>query len=194
MSWLVLVKHSIPEIVPDLSAHKWRLSAEGRDLCKPLAHRLADFSPDVLIASTEPKATETGQQVAALLKCPLEIAENLHEHKREYVPFRPYKDFEAQIRVLFDRPDELVFGEETADEVHQRFAHAVGNIVQQHADQNIVIVTHGTVMTLFLSRLIGIEPFPFWKSLAMPAFVVLILPQLHLVAVVASLTSISNPG
>lgn len=47
----------------------------------------------------------------------------------------------------------------------------------RHPVGNIIIVAHGTVITLFVSRRAGLEPFPFWKRLALPSFVVLSLPD-----------------
>ncbi len=40
-----------------------------------------------------------------------------------------------------------------------------------------MVVAHGTVITLFVARRAGLEPFPFWKRLGLPAFVALSLPD-----------------
>ena len=32
----------------------------------------------------------------------------------------------------------------------------------------LLVVTHGTVLSLYLSRSLALEPFPLWKSLALP--------------------------
>ncbi len=47
MPRLILVKHSLPEIVPALPANEWRLSEGGRPRCRVLAERLAAYSPFV---------------------------------------------------------------------------------------------------------------------------------------------------
>ena len=51
--YLILVKHSVPEIVTDHPAHTWRLSAEGRRRAGRLAEELARFAPDVILSSDE---------------------------------------------------------------------------------------------------------------------------------------------
>jgi broad specificity phosphatase PhoE len=56
---LILVKHSLPEIVENLSAREWKLSDEGRIRAQQLAERLIPFRPDYRISSVEPKAKET---------------------------------------------------------------------------------------------------------------------------------------
>jgi broad specificity phosphatase PhoE len=48
----------------------------------------------------------------------------------------------------------------------------------------VAVVTHGTVMTLFVTRAAGLEAFPFWKRLGLPAFVVLSWPGFGLLDVV----------
>jgi broad specificity phosphatase PhoE len=56
MSHLILVRHSLPEMVAGVDAREWRLSDEGRERCIALAKRLAPYQPARLISSDEPKA------------------------------------------------------------------------------------------------------------------------------------------
>jgi broad specificity phosphatase PhoE len=85
---------------------------------------------------------------------------------------------------LFERPDELIFGRETAHEAHERFAGAVERTLERFPEGNLAIVTHGTVLTLFVARATGIEPASFWKRLGLPAFAVMTLPERTLLEVV----------
>jgi len=182
---LVLVRHALPEFVVGLPASEWQLSGEGRQRCQRLADRLAAYDLATVITSTEPKAVETGQIVADALHLPLETAPGLHEHERGVVTSTgDQAAFRAQVRRLFERPDELIFGAETANQAHARFATAVAAAIEQHPHGNLAIVTHGTVITLFIARAAGLDPVPFWKSLGLPAFAVLSLPDLHLLEVI----------
>jgi broad specificity phosphatase PhoE len=185
MRKLILVKHSLPEIVSDLPANQWRLSDTGRLRCKRLAERLATYNPDVIVASLEPKAAETGRIVASRLGKPFETAENLHEHDRSNVRlFDTKEQFEARVASFFENPQRLVFGRETADDAHRRFAEAVAGVIGKYPSGNLAVVTHGTVMTLLVARAVGLAPFPFWKQLGLPSFVVLSLPKFDLLTVV----------
>jgi len=184
---LVLVRHSLPEIVPSLPASQWRLSEEGRLRCEKLAERLALYEPAIVVTSLEPKAAETGQIAADILGVPFKTASGLHEHQRPRAGlFRIREQFEAQVARLFERPGELILGNETADQAHARFATAIAAVVGQHPAGNLVVVTHGTVLTLFVTRIVGLDPVPFWKRLGLPCFVVLLLPDLDLLKVVAN--------
>jgi broad specificity phosphatase PhoE len=185
MRKLILVRHSLPEIVSDLPANQWRLSDAGRLRCKRLADRLATYDPDVIVASLEPKATETGRIVASRLGKPFETAKNLHEHDRSNGgPWDTKEQFEARVASFFENPQRVVFGRETADDAHRRFAGAVAEVIGKYPSGNLAVISHGTVMTLFVARAAGLDSFPFWKRLGLPSFVVLSLPGFGLLTVV----------
>ena len=171
MRKLILVKHSAPAIIPTVPAREWHLSDEGRTKAVTLAGQLAAYHPGAIITSTEPKAIETGQMVAERLGIPVETVEDLHEHERSQAGFTGNEEFQASVARFFASPEQLVFGSETADAAHRRFAQAVENVLAAHPEGNVVIVAHGTVITLFVTRLSGQDAFPFWKSLGLPSYV-----------------------
>jgi broad specificity phosphatase PhoE len=181
MNYLILVKHSLPEIIAGVSAEEWQLSDEGRRRCLPLAARLAHYRPDLLLASIEPKAMQTAELIAGALQMPWSTAVDLHEHRRRHLPFYDSATWQQLVADFFARPDELIFGQETAVQARDRFVTAVQAIVRQHHQQTILIVAHGTVITLFAAALAHIDPLPFWQSLTLPSAISFTLPsyQLH---------------
>ena len=186
MRMLILVKHSLPEIVREAPASRWRLSAEGRARCAPLARALAPYGPDRFVASAQPKARETAEIVAGLLDKPISTAEGLHEHDRDNVPyFETTGEFEAAVAALFAAPDTLVFGRETADEARARFTAAVEATLARYPRDNVAIVAHGTVIALFVAACADIAPDLLWRRLGLPSFVVLSLPERSLLTTVA---------
>jgi broad specificity phosphatase PhoE len=182
---LILIRHSLPEIIPTLPASQWHLSDEGRRRCRALADELAVYRPQVIVTSVEPKAVETGRLVADRLGLPCEVSPGLHEHERPEVVFGTREQFEASVAEFFVRPGALVFGAETAGQAHARFRRAVDDALAQYPERTVVIVTHGTVMTLFVAWANELEPFPFWQRLGLPAFVVLSRPDFVLESVAA---------
>lgn len=186
MNYLVLVKHSLPEIIPTTPAKEWQLSKAGRVRCKALADHLAPYFPDVLISSLEPKAIETAQIAAHRLNKPYYTHEGLHEHDRTGVDFLGREQFEAKVKEFFLHPDRLVFGKETAAQAVERFSKALTAVEVEHPNKNIVVVSHGTVITLFVEKISNLDSFSFWRSLDLPSFVVLSLPQHSLVKIVES--------
>jgi broad specificity phosphatase PhoE len=188
MATLILVRHSISRQQPGISAHLWQLTDEGIARCKVLAEQLKAYRPAVIVTSAEPKAQQTGALLAEILGTPLETEADLHEQLRKTAPYSANEaDFKARIRELFAKPDELVFGEETANQARARFRHSIDAILSRHPGQNVAAVTHGTVLSLFVSQVANLDPVAFWESLGMPAYLVFDLPDFRLTTIRAML-------
>lgn len=171
--YLIFVKHSLPEIVENLPAREWRLSSAGRERAQRLAERVSRFQPEMIVSSVEPKAKETAEIVANHLGLEFQVMLDLHEHDRSTTPYLSRVEFESVVQEFFQEPNELVFGSETANQAHERFCNAVNGGLNSHGDKTIVIVSHGTVISLFVARLIGVSDFLLWNELGLPSFVVI---------------------
>jgi broad specificity phosphatase PhoE len=169
--YLILVKHSVPEIEESRLANTWKLSEEGQLRAQQLAEQLEQFAPEVILSSNEPKAKETAEILARRFQVEMQVLPDLHEHDRSNVPYLPYDVFQASMRDFFQKPDELVVGRETADQAYTRFYQAVHSILNEHRNKTVVIVTHGTVISLFVSRLTGSSDLELWNMLGLPSFV-----------------------
>ena len=179
MRYLALIRHAAAQIEPDLPAAEWRLSANGRALTRQLAPQLIPWRLNRIITSVEPKAVETGQILAEELGLPRQTAVNLHEHDRQGTPyFARHEDFVAAVTRFFTHPDELVLGRETAVQARDRFVTAVNRLLTAHPQENLAIVAHGTVITLYICHAnSGIDPVTFWQKLTTPAVLILSLPD-----------------
>ena len=180
--YLILVKHSLPEIVEGLPACEWKLSDEGKARARQLADQLRQFQSEVIASSMEPKAMQTAEIIADSLGLPFQAIAGLHEHDRSKASYLSRDEFRSAVQEFFEDPDRLVFGSETADTAHTRFYQAVHSIMDDHENQTIVIVSHGTVISLFISRLTGISDFLLWNELVLPSFVVIDMQSNTLVA------------
>jgi broad specificity phosphatase PhoE len=178
---LILVKHSLPEIIPGIPANQWRLSQDGRALCGPLSEKLAAFRPEALYSSFEPKAIETAELTAPALGLKNQSLPGLNEHLRETVGFMNSKaDFQAAVAHFFKQPAEITFGEESANQAQERFCSAVDKLLAAHPDQTIAVVAHGTVITLFVALYNSVDLYSFWKRLTLPSFIVFSRPSYKL--------------
>ena len=174
MNNLILVRHSEPEIEPDKPASTWRLSERGRTKARQLAEELRGFSPASIWSSKEPKAIESSEILADALNVPVQIVDGLEEHHRSNVPYFPTQDeFEEAIEQFFRNQEELVLGDETAQQALQRFTAAIDRIIATDAAETTIVVTHGTVITLYMASVSGVESMSFWRNLETPSFVVL---------------------
>lgn len=177
---LILVRHSAVQMDPDHPSHKWVLSANGRSRSISFAKRLLPYAPSLFISSQEPKALETGRLMSGELGVPHQSAPGLQEQDRTRTPFfKSEQAFRAAVEEFFSHPENLVLGQETAAQALARFNQAVCREVDLYPSENVVFVTHGTVMTLFVRHHNPqLESMDFWSSLEMPCAVILNYPDL----------------
>jgi broad specificity phosphatase PhoE len=88
-----------------------------------------------------------------------------------------------QVTRVLEHQGELVLGTETGAEALARFSASLDQVLADNAG-NLAVVTHGTVLSLFVSRLAGVDPVAFWGQLELPAYVVFAIPELRLLQVV----------
>ena len=169
---IVLVRHGKPQIDKSIPSADWKLSADGRATAAALAGRLGDFRFSVITSSPEAKAIGTAEAIASRLGLSVTIDDGLAEQSRRSVGFLPREEVEAGIANLFNNPGQLVFGDETADMCFTRFGQALDRQLVGCTD-DIIAVTHGTILSIYVSRICGIDPMPFWRGLGLPAAIVL---------------------
>lgn len=178
---LVFIRHAAVQIKPGIPSKEWRLSNNGRSCASRLAPQIASYHPTRLITSSELKASETGEIIANVLGLPCQTAPELHEHDRQGVTFfESREEFVAAVTRFFRYPDKLIFGNETAHQALERFDTAVNHLITQYPTDTLAIVTHGTVLTLFLAHHNQFNPIPFWTNIKLPDFFVVNLPAFDL--------------
>ncbi len=178
MNHFYLIRHSYPEKDTTMPANQWRLSHQGRDAANNMANQLKGFGLTRIISSKEAKAIETSQIIGDGLKIPFSIANGFHEQDRSNLGFIASKEkFNSKIKELMENPNEPVFGIESADQAYSRFQLALTVLLGEFEEETIALVTHGTVMSLFIARANALDPFAYWQSLKMPAIVKISLPD-----------------
>lgn len=173
MNRLILVKHSSPQIEKHTPARKWKLSTEGKVRAERLAEVLATYQPVKVYSSAESKARETAGIIAGKLGLSYQVADNLHEHDRRFTPYVSVAEFQSLARRLFENPDQQVFGEETGSQALRRFRAGIENLTKHEATGALVIVSHGTVISLYVEWLTGCDGYTLWKELGLPSYIVI---------------------
>jgi broad specificity phosphatase PhoE len=169
---IVFIKHALPVLDGSRPAKEWRLGEEGRVQAKRLALQLRAFAPLRLICSVEPKAMETGQIVAERLDVTLTVAEGLQEFDRPLLPIMTRAEHERMNEAIFTDVERCVLGTESARSALERFSAALDAQLAQTEDEALAIVTHGTVISLFVGAHNGISAFELWKRLSCPSIVI----------------------
>jgi broad specificity phosphatase PhoE len=94
--------------------------------------------------------------------------------------------FAARMRDLFAHPDAIVFGNESASAALARFAQAVDQVVSEESG-DVVVVSHGTVMSLFVASRARVNASELWAALGLPSYISLELPNYRIVEIVAAI-------
>ena len=172
MGKIILIKHSMPNVTSDIPSKKWTLSEEGIINTKLLALKLEKFNFNKIYSSDEPKAMETAQILGNQFLKTVEVIKGIHEQERESNrTIYPRDQWKKLMKKFFDFPDELIFGDETANAAKERFSTAIHNLIESNPrDEDIVVVTHGVVMSLFISKYNDIDIFNVWDTLGLPSY------------------------
>lgn len=151
---------SHPEVVidPDIDVRRWRLSERGISRMRGFAATDAAAQITEVWASSETKAIEAAELLAARQGLTVNIDPALGENDRSATGFVPPTQFELLADAFFSRPASSVQGWETAADAQARISEAVERILARpDATANPAIVAHGGVGTLLLCGLLG-EP------------------------------------
>jgi broad specificity phosphatase PhoE len=179
---LVLVKHGQPVLDGSRPAREWLLGPAGEAQAARLSAELRCFLPFRLLSSVEPKALATCRIIAAALGVPMCAAPGLEELDRRVLPIMPRAEHARLNALIFAQPSVRVLGEESADDAVSRFSAAVAAAVGAAGDDDVVIIAHGTVISLLVARHNAMDAYVLWRRLQCGSFVVLQLPSLTLLA------------
>lgn len=178
---LILVKHALPVLDASRPAREWLLGPEGEAQALALAGQLRAFLPFRLVSSTEPKALRTAEIVASELGLILTPVDGLREFDRPVLPIMNPAEHERLNAEIFTKRDTPVLGQESANQARDRFAAAVAEHVRAtSAGEHLVVIAHGTVITLLAGMHNPIDELALWKQLSCGSFVVLELPSMRL--------------
>ncbi|HEY8171753.1 MAG TPA: histidine phosphatase family protein [Dehalococcoidia bacterium] len=178
MRTLYLVRHATPAIHPETPARDWTLSERGVTEAQALAGRAEGWGIEAVYSSSEAKARATALVIGDALGLPVHVVAAFDELRMpEWISNAD--EFNEAVRTVLTGANDahIPLLEPLLDSRHAerasiaagRFAEGVG-IVEQAA-LPAAIVSHGRILTAFLTQLCGIEePFEFWRSIPMPGW------------------------
>jgi probable phosphoglycerate mutase len=151
------------------------LTERGRAQADALRDRWArrDFRPDVIYASTLPRAIETAEIIRAAFP-QIEAVRTIAE-LCELVPGEcdgmHYEDAITRYAPEADSPDVAMSpGGETTREFDARVRRALDHLVDTHPDESLVVVTHGGFIAAACMYILGapglaeVYPFRLWPA------------------------------
>ena len=166
---LYLVRHGRPLV--DRSPARARVGARPRGVRRHLGAPRSGRLPEraAWFSSPEPKALATAE---LLTDGDVGVVDGLREHVRDGTEW--LEDFDDAVRRAFAVPDAVaVPGWEPLAACRERVVRAVEGILAAYADDDVVLVGHGTAWTVLAAALTGTEPdLDRWRALQMPDLVV----------------------
>lgn len=115
------------------------------------------------------RAIETVQPIAQLKNLPIIEEEHL---KERVLSSTSVSDFQKAIESVWENPHLALEGGESNIEAQQRVIPFIQELIRKHENENIVIGTHGNILTLLLNYFDPKYGLEFWNSLKMPDIIV----------------------
>ena len=143
-----------PEVLvdPTIPIESWGLSPAGVDRARLIPRMCWDDGVAHIASSTERKAIEAADILAAAVGRPVLRVAALGENNRSSTGYLPLTEFEAVADEFFAHPHVSVRGWETAADAQQRIVGAVRSLTTDPLRQT-AIVAHGAVGALLYSDL-----------------------------------------
>ena len=164
MRALYLVRHANVEIDPDVPAPRWRLSDKGQSDAARLAGASSWRQLALVASSPEPKALETARPIAVAAGLHVRVDADLREVERSPA-LMSRKEWRETVDTYLRSG---LPGWEAPDAAAERLALRVDALAAE-ADGSIGVVSHGTVLTLFLAARAGRPPsLADWSAIPLP--------------------------
>jgi broad specificity phosphatase PhoE len=168
---LVLVRHAQVRLDPELPPQRWELTADGRADAERLARLDVFDGIAAVVTSPEPKARATAEPIAAATGVELRLDPDLREAERGAAPVDDRAAFVARVDAWLG--GSRVPGWEERDLAAARIVACIERLLPASRG-DLALVSHGTVLSLYLSWLRGQERVDLdeWAAISLPAVAV----------------------
>lgn len=132
------------------------LAQSGKKQAKILARHFQKIPIDIIYSSPLLRAKQTAEVLSEALKIPVEYMQELQERRRasSMQGKKPGREISEEIYKLLRKhrysPDWRYEDAETFNELKQRVQRSIKHLEKYHENQNVLLVTHGIFMRMFL--------------------------------------------
>jgi broad specificity phosphatase PhoE len=141
-----------PDVVidPGVPVPRWPLSERGRARMQQLLGQIWVQNVGSVYSSTEQKARDGAEIVAAYLGRPYQAIEGLSERDRSATGYLPHEEHMAVAAEFFAHPEHSIRGWERAVDAQRRIVSTIDDLLRRDQGQgDIIIVSHGAVGILY---------------------------------------------
>ncbi len=162
-----MLRHGETQFTREKTAHEWSLSPNGISKVREVAETGCFDDIDIIVSSMEEKALQTAMLIANRVQKEISVNFDLGEHDRRNSGFLEQSEFNETIQFAFNNMDQSKRRWETTKDALERFTKAITEIDSKHEDKNILVVSHGTVLSLYFANQMGVmeEVYDRWKNI-----------------------------
>jgi broad specificity phosphatase PhoE len=148
-------------------ARDWHITKDGALLAKELAKSEKFSEINGIIHSSEGKAKQTAEAFAEGLNVQMYQLSGLDELARNHEGKLNDEEYRERIHSVLRDPESSVPGWESGVSALKRFEDAVRKVDIMFHRKNVLIVTHGIVLTLYFCKLKNLQSIAYerWKQL-----------------------------
>ena len=155
---LYFLRHAETKLRHDIPVREWNLTRAGRQSTLELAESQVFSKIEGIIHSSEKKAKQTADIIAKTLAVETYELPELDELRRNHNGLLTNDEYRARVRLTLIDWEKNVPDWESGEDALSRFMEGVRRINIMFHSKNILVVSHGLVLTLYFSALTH-----FWK-------------------------------
>ncbi|MHA1135923.1 MAG: histidine phosphatase family protein [Candidatus Thorarchaeota archaeon] len=155
---IYLLRHAETKIDRRKSARNWDLTEAGRLSALDLAKSQAFSKIEGIVHSSEKKAKQTADFIAAETGAETYVLDEFDELKRNHKGFLATEDYRKLVREALTNWEKPVQDWESGEDALTRFMDGIRRTNMMFYNKNILVVSHGLILTLYFSALTH-----FWK-------------------------------
>jgi len=150
---LYFLRHAETKIKPTIPAREWNLTRAGRLSTKQLIETQVLDKMDGIIHSSEKKAKQTANIFAKAINVETYELPEIDELERNHEGSLTSEEYRARVRAALTDWEQNEPDWESGENALSRFKEGVRRINIMFHNKNILVVSHGLVLTLFFSDL-----------------------------------------
>lgn len=164
---LYFLRHAETKVNLSKPARDWPITKNGVVLTKELAKSEKFSEIDGIIHSSEVKAKQTAEAFAEGFDVQMYQLSGLDELARNHEGKLNDEEYLERVHRTLNEPEKTVPGWESSASALKRFEDAVRKVDIMFHRKNVLIVTHGLVLTLYFCQLKNFQSIAYerWKQL-----------------------------
>jgi broad specificity phosphatase PhoE len=164
---LYFLRHAGTKVDLSTPVRDWPITVEGTEQARALAKSKAFSAIDGIIHSSEGKARQTAEVFAEGLDIQMYQISGLDELSREHKGILSNEEYRNRVRRTLTDHEKAVPCWESVASALERFEDSVKKIDIMFHQKNVLIISHGIVLTLYFCKLKSFEAIAFerWSQL-----------------------------